>query len=527
MNSLDIINKGVPISTPLVIRVSDLQAMANNPKRLKDKLDKEFKKYVKFLASITEENDIEIFMTLSVVSDEETLEKKFHFAPTGFISTILNNLNVDNICNIGSKHIAYENVEDYNRDYYSKVEDKIKSLRLVTSEKNLRKHFPLIYKKYKAREELYKKFREIDAVLTSPKVPAMEKLKIRAAINKQYQDNNLDKTLDDIINEMKEFSIKSFCESYARTFQGLLENFYQVMEYLYTHSLDINDLEIDPEKLELYIAHTSMSMCEDNFVSDKQRYVYYIADYFRSDKNRKYSEEPTIRVGVQDNKALGKKSKGEEISPRDLYSRYRKFLSEHPNIHIFDFSNFDFNGMTLDEVELFLEEYIKELQANWELLPEEELDRDITTVIKRSGKGLTEEEREKYHSHLLDILVEKKELYGSTDPFFRIKGKDTFDGYIGFIYPNGKVILDKFYENYEIGKVAEGQAIYVMNIEDFYRLSHFSKSKLIGDERVKRIVHNGAWQDRVLDVINSGENKTTTADEIKKLIKQKEVEKED
>ena len=66
-----------------------------------------------------------------------------------------------------------------------------------------------------------------------------------------------------------------------------------------------------------------------------------------------------------------------------------------------------------------------------------------------------------------------------------------------------------------------------MNIEDFYRLSHFSKSKLIGDERVKRIVHNGAWQDRVLDVINSGENKTTTADEIKKLIKQKEVEKED
>ena len=35
----------------------------------------------------------------------------------------------------------------------------------------------------------------------------------------------------------------------------------------------------------------------------------------------------------------------------------------------------------------------------------------------------------------------KKEFYDSTDPFFIIKGKNTFNGYVGYIYPNGKVIL--------------------------------------------------------------------------------------
>ena len=527
MNSLDVINKGVPIETPIVIRVSDLYAMTNNKERLAKKLDKEFKKYTEFLSSLSEKNDIEIFMTLCIGSDKKTLEKKLHFAPTGFISTILNNLNVDNICNIRPKHIAYNDVDSYNNDYASKIEDRIRKLKLVTSEKNLRKHFPVLYIKYTETKELYKNLKEIEEVINSPKVPFMERIKLKADLNKTYQNNNLNMTIDDIFEMIKDFSINKFCISYAKTFEGLVEHFADVLEYLETHSLDIDDLGIEPEKLELYIANASMKMCEDQFVVDKQRYIYYIANYFKTDKERKYSEEPIIEVGVQNNEKLGYFSKGEEVCPRKLYTRYRKFLSENPDIHVFDFSNFDFNGMNLAEVELFLEEYIKELQANWEILPEEQLDSDIVRVVNKSGKGLTEEEKTKYREHLLDLLVEKKELYGSTDPFFRIKGKDTFDGYVGFIYPNGKVVLDKFYENYEIGKVAEGQAIYVMDIEDFYKLSHFSKRELIADSRVKRIVHNGAWQDRVLEVINSGEQKHSTANEIKKLIKSKEVKKED
>ena len=120
--------------------------------------------------------------------------------------------------------------------------------------------------------------------------------------------------------------------------------------------------------------------------------------------------------------------------------------------------------------------------------------------------------------------MEKKEFYASTDPFFRIKGKNTFDGYIGFIYTNGKVVLDKYYENSKVGQVADGKAIYVMDIEDFYILSNYPKSILMKNPGIKRIYHTSGWQDKVQKEITSEGQGIKTAEEVKKLIKAKKVE---
>ena len=122
----------------------------------------------------------------------------------------------------------------------------------------------------------------------------------------------------------------------------------------------------------------------------------------------------------------------------------------------------------------------------------------------------------------MDLYVEKKELYGSTDPFFRIRGKDTFEGYVGFIYPNGKVILDKFFNSN--GRLADGEAIYVMDIDDFYRLSQFSKSVLMKDSKVQRVIHQGAWQDKVRRIIEKDGDSINTADTVRELIKKKKAE---
>ena len=114
--------------------------------------------------------------------------------------------------------------------------------------------------------------------------------------------------------------------------------------------------------------------------------------------------------------------------------------------------------------------------------------------------------------------MDKKELYGSTDPFYRIKGINTFDGYIGFIYSNGKVMLDKFFENTKTGRLAFGEAIYIMDISDFYRLSHFPKKYLIRDSKVDRIIHSGNWQSKVLDVVNNNERINNPANDVKELL---------
>ena len=39
---------------------------------------------------------------------------------------------------------------------------------------------------------------------------------------------------------------------------------------------------------------------------------------------------------------------------------------------------------------------------------------------------------------MLDLYIEKKEFFATTNPLFRVKGKETFDGYVGYIYPNIK-----------------------------------------------------------------------------------------
>ncbi len=101
--------------------------------------------------------------------------------------------------------------------------------------------------------------------------------------------------------------------------------------------------------------------------------------------------------------------------------------------------------------------------------------------------------------------------------------KNTFAGYVGHIYINGKVVLDKFFENQETGRVAEGQAVYSMDINDFYQLLNHPKQELIHNHLCKRIYHTGNWQGKIETVIEDNRKKKTS-EELKKLIKTGKVQ---
>lgn len=195
-------------------------------------------------------------------------------------------------------------------------------------------------------------------------------------------------------------------------------------------------------------------------------------------------------------------------------------MVENPNLKMIDFSKFNFQGMNLEEVENIVIKYLNEISVNWEILPEEELDNGIARGIRENTKDLSDEEKQIKREKLLELYMEKKEFFSTTNPMFRVKGKETFDGYVGYIYPNGKVILEKFYKNTANNQVSTGDAIYILDIGDFYRLSHFTKKVLMNDERVERIVHNGDWQSKVRKVLENNE-KTYSNEILKELIKTK------
>ena len=61
--------------------------------------------------------------------------------------------------------------------------------------------------------------------------------------------------------------------------------------------------------------------------------------------------------------------------------------------------------------------------------------------------------------------------------------------------------------------LAEGHAVYAMNIEEFYELSKLSKSELIKSKLCKRYTHKGDWTKKVLK--NEIELKTAISPTVK------------
>lgn len=94
-----IINKGIPISTPINILYNDLLKLTGNKDILDLGVEKSFDEYLEYLNTITDVGRIEFFKTMGVYSDDQTLEKKLFFSPSGFYSSLIYNLNTYNILN--------------------------------------------------------------------------------------------------------------------------------------------------------------------------------------------------------------------------------------------------------------------------------------------------------------------------------------------------------------------------------------------------------------------------------------------
>lgn len=146
--------------------------------------------------------------------------------------------------------------------------------------------------------------------------------------------------------------------------------------------------------------------------------------------------------------------------------------------------------------------------AAWEFLPKGEKiqkgnisdsKQQISIKLKKDKSMLIEEVNER-----IEILENSGYLLSP------IVGLDTFSGYYAFVYPNGKVILEKFWENGDVKIPADGCATYVMSIDNFVDLSKMPKLALIEyiksfpEIGVKRIFHttNANWQRNLYKEIN-------------------------
>ena len=205
----------------------------------------------------------------------------------------------------------------------------------------------------------------------------------------------------------------------------------------------------------------------------------------------------------------GKKIK---YSRWDFMNEFNELMERHPEAKSFklpvleDEDHERYKDISL--MEKITRLYREETKVNWEFLPEGEgirkSERTMASSSIQSLKGKDKEELIQEINMRISIL-ENSGFIGKP-----IKGLNTFSGYYAFIYPNGNVILEKFWENENTLSPAVGSATYVMTIDNFIELSKISRINLIEYMKtlpeigVKRIFHTSInyWQRNLYDEIN-------------------------
>ncbi len=494
---LSSLSKGVPNDVSIEISREELARLSTNKIKTKNTINNCFETLIEKLAANTSPiaKLIGLCYTLMIYTNDETLDNEICISPTSIKGSIYLNLNVENSY---YRALKGKDVPSYKEEEAKKCLELLKNTK---SNNELQKNFPILYSTFKT----------------------LSKAKTKLEKTKEGETNTLDIEDNNIIDIIKNIDLNSFIKLCSSYFETVINNIDFFNSLAYNTKLNIETLEdIDKDKLELYIANSYLSKAEiETDSSYIQKCLYYVSCYFFENKDKIDDE---IKVNILSSIAnICKKEIEIPITRKILYERYQELLKKNPEIRNITFNKEIFKDMNLDEIDGFMQKYFQDLMANWEILPlgDDSLDKDIIKKSKTAEKRISKDEKGR---KLLELFIEKKQFYDSSNYAYRIKGKKTFDGYIGYIYPNGIVILDKFYENAKKGILAEDEAIYCMDINDFYALSQFSKTALIREKLCTRFIHQGTWQKRIEKEISSA-RENDLVNGMKRLIKNGSITK--
>ena len=165
------------------------------------------------------------------------------------------------------------------------------------------------------------------------------------------------------------------------------------------------------------------------------------------------------------------------------------------------------------------EKMVRNIKLNFELLASGEritINKGEGPSKKYNRTESSNEKRQAKLKHDYDVVDEKMEYFDSKKPLIQALGINEFKGYFANFYPNGTVILDKYFKEVvdRKGKVstlpAVGEAIYVMNYKEFGDLSLLKKMELIREKvefnnpNIQRVYHtsSGSWKNKMDKIID-------------------------
>ena len=229
---------------------------------------------------------------------------------------------------------------------------------------------------------------------------------------------------------------------------------------------------------------------------------------------------------------LDEHGKKQKITLSEIEKQYYALLANHPEFGFYPIEENDVPSMLkkynllpdgVENVDLSSREggelmeqlyekiqLQKQLAATWKFIPAGKREESHEPIHHNVGNGISIDEA------VRRMVVGRQfiEVDSGVKYLYRLHGINTFAGYIGYIYPNGAVVFEKYYENEKTHRIAKGSATYVMGIYNFLELSKLSKTEIIrklhSDPtlKVKRIFHREdmeQWKSELLSAITGSD----------------------
>lgn len=340
-------------------------------------------------------------------------------------------------------------------------------------ERQLLEEFPEIYKKFQDSKNYIKHLKDEKKILDGE----LEDNKNNALIFKQ-----IDLEIDDLNNKrdtyrkyIRRCGITSNYSKYIDKQITLYESFISNRSLLIkdTSFDNLVDLYLDKDKVYLYLMNEYLkriASCDER--NEIKNYINLVERYLCLVKNK----DTSILV---DNEVINLENINEKL-------KIIKWKFAHDVIIL-----------------------------DWSLAHDGHDSKSIKSVNRKIARriALSSEEIERLKS----IGEERNDFYDNTNYSAKANGLDKNLGYTAYIYPNGKVILDKEYDEKRTS-TAIGNAIYVLTAINFEALSKLDKANLRKHPDVQRIVHSANWQERVQRIIDI-EPTEESLEDTKKLIK--------
>lgn len=397
--------------------------------------------------------------------------------------------------------------------------------------------------------------------------------KTRDIIRAKRREINSCKNLDEFSNLIKDSeTIDMMVKQYQkagfkieqakmRTFEKVRQSFNDEITFLCSTIRNIIDMcpieyseetknMIDPLKLGLLMAFKSM---ESAFKSEKEEekdeldsifnlqgiYAYWFYKYLKENKEE-FEKHKNIKIKIY--KDIDKKY--HEYTLEDFIGIFEEFYKEKmANKRMLD-KNSDCLGKGFAEYETLFNERaerdkkkasLEVAASDWEILRAGTIDEEREKIRRRIDDLSMQRRHQRREENLKNLLrqeedkiknlIKKWEFFDSSNYIVTIKGINEMDGYIGYIYPNGTVLFEQFFDDKKNNEPAYYKAIYVMDILNFINMSSLSKTEIMDyikhnpDGNVRRIYHTKNWTEKARKIISEDSLTKEKSEALKEFLK--------